>query len=345
MASASTTFASLRASLKKGEYVPVYLLHGEEGYFIDVLTKDFENILSEDQKVFNQYILYAPQTDMLEVVDICRRYPMMSDRIVVILKEAQSVRADLLDKLAKYVSQPSPSTILVICSRGATAKGKQLMAAIKSSDAVVFESKKIPEYQIGTHIANFIKEQGLNVDPKALEMLKEYVGNDLSRLYNEISKLTTILGPGATVTPQAIERNIGYSKEYNAYELVDALAQKDALRVFRIADYFRSNPKSTPLVLATAAIFGFFSDLLVSWYTPDKGDRAQMQALGLKSPYPLKRFAVGRRNYNASQVIEVIRALRQFDAQSKGAGSRQNEHALFHDLMYHILSAKGYLGV
>ena len=115
MASASTTFASLRASLKKGEYAPVYLLHGEEGYFIDVLTKDFENILSDDQKVFNQYILYAPQTDMPEVVNICRRYPMMSDRLVVILKEAQSVRADVLDKLARYVSEPSPSTILVIC--------------------------------------------------------------------------------------------------------------------------------------------------------------------------------------------------------------------------------------
>ncbi len=343
MAQAATTFASLQSAIRAKNLSPVYLLHGEEGYFIDQLVKEFEDILPDDEKEFNQYVLYAPQVEMLSVVDICRRYPMMADRQVVILKEAQAVRADQLDRLAKYVADPSPQTVFVICSRGATAKGKQLLAALKTSKAVVFESKKIPDYQIGTHISTLIKDRGLSVAPKALEMLKEYVGNDLSRLYNEIDKLTTILGKGAQVTPEAIERNIGYSKEYNAFELVDALAAKDSAKVYRIADYFKANPKASPLVMTIASIFNFFSDLLIVHFTKDKSDASLMRALNLRSPFQLKRYAVGRQHYNAYQVIEIIRAIRRFDTQSKGCGSRQNEHVLFRELMFHILSAPGAL--
>lgn len=341
----SLTFASLRAAIHKRQLAPVYLLHGEEGYFIDQLIKDFDTILTPDEKEFNQYVLYAPRIDLLEVGDICRRFPMMSDRLIVIVKEAQAVRADQLDRMARYVADPAPQTTLVICSRGEKAKGRKLLEALKKSGAVIFESKKIPDYQIGTHISALVKEQGLTVDPKSLEMLKEYVGNDLSKLYNEITKLTGILGKGAQITPESIEYNIGFSKEFNAYELVDALAARDGTRALRIADYFRSNPKASPLVLTSAAIFSFFADLLITYFERDKSEASLMRALGLKNSFQLKRFNIARSRYNAFQVIEIIRALRQFDTMSKGCGSRQNEHQLFRELIFHILTAPGHLGV
>ena len=343
MATTSVTFEGLKGQIRKRELRQVYLLHGEEGYFIDELVKDFENILSEDEKEFNQYVLYAPQTATEEVMDICRRYPMMSDYQVVILKECQSARADQLDKLAKYIVQPSPQTVLVVCSRGEKAKGKAMLDAMKKSGAVIFESKKIQEYSLGPHIQQFINSRGLNVQPKALEMLKEYIGADLSHMYNELDKLINILGAGATITPESIERHIGVSKDYNAFELVDALAVKDGAKAMRISQYFRANPKAVPTVMLSAALFGFFSDLLIVQSAADKSDRGLMEALGLKSPYPLKRFNGARKHYNAWQTIEVIRAIRQFDAQTKGIGSRRDEHDLRDELIFRILTAPGSL--
>lgn len=344
MASQSVTFESLRQQISGRRLSPVYLLHGEEGYFIDVLVKDFENVLSPEEREFNQYVLYAPQVTPGEVMDICCRCPMMADRQMVILKEAQAVRADQINRLYRYVRNPSPSTILVICFRGATAKGKELLAAVKAN-GVVYESKKITEYGAPALIASYIKQKGLSAEQKSLEMLRDFIGTDLSRLYNEIDKLASILGNGAAITPEAIERNVGISKEFNSFELVDALAVKDAVKVFRIAEYFRSNPKANPLVMTTAAIFNFFSDLLVLYFAKDKSDQGLMAELRLKTSYPLRRFRAAMRKYNAYQVIEVIWALRQFDTRSKGNGSRQNEHQLFHDLLFHILSAPGDLGI
>jgi DNA polymerase-3 subunit delta len=343
MAAQAVTFENLRTALRAKNIAPVYLLHGEEGYFIDQLLNDFENILAEDEKAFNQYVLYAPQVEAAEVIDICRRYPMMSDRQVVILKECQSVRADVLDKLAKYVAEPLASTLLVICSRGAACKGKELMSAIKKSNAVIFESKKIPEYQLGGHISNYINARGLNVQPKALEMLKEFIGTNLDRMYNELDKLIGILGKGATVTPEAVEQHIGVSKEYNAFELVDALASRDSAKAMRIVRYFRANPKAVPTVMITASIFGFFSDLMITYFEKDKSEHGLMQALKLKSTFQLKRFNVARQKYNAFQVIEIIRAIRRYDAQTKGIGSRRDEFDLLQELIFRILTAPGTL--
>ena len=340
---AQPTFASLTSEIKARRLAPVYLLHGEEGYFIDRLVEQFDTVLSDDEKEFNQYVLYAPQTEMLQAIDICRRYPMMADRQVVILKECQAARADQLSKLAKYVASPSPQTVLVICFRGQKAKGKELLDAVKTSKATVFESKKIYDSQIGAYISKLIQDKGLSVDPKALEMLKEYEGTDLSRLYNEIDKLTAILGPGAMVTPESIERNIGFSKDYNSFELVDALAARDMVRAFRIVDYFRANPKANPTVMVVASIFSYFSDLMITYFVKDRSEAAIMRALNIKNSFGMRRFNTGRRNYNAYQVIEIIRAIRRFAAQSKGCGSRQHEYLLLRELVFHILTAPGNL--
>lgn len=343
MAAAPTvTFEGLRNQIRHGKLAPVYILHGEEGFYTDTLVKDFEGVLSPDDKEFNFNMFYAPEVSMPQVIEQCCRYPIMADRQMVILKEAQAVRADIIDQLASYLKNPTPTTVLVIVFRKAVAKGKEFMAAAKSK-AVVFESKKVKDYNLPQLITAAIQAKGLGADPKAVEMLRDFIGTDLSTLYNEIDKLATILGKGATVTPEAVERNIGISKEFNNFELVDALAIKDAGKAMRIAEYFAANPKATSLVLTTALLYNFFSDLLVIIYTKDKTDQGLCQALNLKSTFPLKRFRAALQKYNAFQLIEIIWALREFDCRCKGIGSRQDENDLFRELIFHILTAPGTL--
>lgn len=343
VASTTPTFTALRSQIKKRNLSPVYLLHGEEGYYIDELVKDFEEIIPEEERDFNLYTLYAPESGVETVMDICRQYPMMSEYQVVIVKEAQAIRADSLNKLHNYVSQPVPTTILVIVCRGAQAKGKELLAAVKKN-GVIFESKKLNERNILPAISDLIREKKLNVEDKALSMLRDYIGTDLSRLYNEIGKLALILGPGAMITPEAIERNIGVSKDYNNFELIDAIITRNAAKVFTIVEYFRNNPKNNPTVMTVSSIFNQFSNLLIYHYTKDKSQGGYMDALGLKNAWHLRGYETAARNYNVRQTIEIISAIREFDTKSKGVGSRQNEYDLLKDLAFHILTARGYIG-
>lgn len=341
MAAAAPTFESLRKSIASRELAPVYLLHGEEGYFIDALVKEFENVLPEEEKAFNQYVLYAPEVQPAQVYDLCHRIPMMSDRQIVILKEAQGFGGDKLNRLHTYVESPVATTVLVICCRGAQAKGKDLMAALRKSGGVIFESKKVTDYNAPAVIGNYIRSKGLSAEQKSLEMLRDFIGTDLSRLFNEIDKLASILPAGATVTPEVVERNIGISREFNSYELVDALAVKNAEKCFRIAAYFRANPKSAPLVMVTASIFNFFADVLTAQYSADRTDNGLMTLLGLRNNFALRRIKSGMANYSPVKVVEIISAIRTFDARSKGVGSRQSDQQLFYDLLYHILTAPG----
>lgn len=344
MASTSTpTFDELRKSIAAGRYAPVYLLHGEEGYYIDRLLEEFDKILPSDEKEFNQYTLYATQTEPSAIIDICRRVPMMAQRQVVIVKEAQGARADAINRLAPYIASPVASTVLVVAFRGAQAKGKDLLAAVRKGGGVLFESKKITEYNAPAAIGNYLRSKGLTADPKSLEMLRDFIGTDLTRLHNEIDKLATLLPSGAAVTPEVIERNIGVSREYNSFELVDAVAARDAAKVFRILAYFRSNPKAVPLVMAAASIFNLFADVLTAYYAADRSDSGLMAELNLRNSFALKRIRLAMSRYTAAQTVEIISAIRNFDVQSKGVGSRQSDQMLFHDLMYHILSATGRL--
>lgn len=344
MASSTPTFSELKRQLAaRTSLAPVYLLHGEEGYYIDELVKCFEELLPEDERDFNLYVLYAPEAGVETVMDVCHRYPMMAERQVVIVKEGQAIRADQLNKLHSYVERPNPSTILVISCRGAQAKGKELLAAVKKN-GVIFESKRLNDRNLVPAISDLIKEKGLTVDTKSLSMLRDYIGADLSRLYNEIGKLALILGPGAMVTPEAIERNIGISKDYNNFELIDAIVARNAAKAFAIVEYFRNNPKNNPTVMTISSLFNQFSNLLIYHYTRDKSQSGYMDALGLKSPWALKGYEMASRNYNVRQTIEIVSAIREFDTKSKGIGSRQNEYDLLKDLIFHILTARGYIG-
>lgn len=188
---------------------------------------------------------------------------------------------------------------------------------------------------------NIAREAGLNIEPKGVAMLRDFIGTDLARLYNEINKMAMVLPAGATITPESIERHIGISKDFNNFELIDAIATKNAPKIFRIVDYFRSNPKNNPTVLTASTVFNYFSNLLIVHFTRDKSPSSLMGALGLKWQSQVRNYETGARNYNAYKVIEILSAIRRFDANSKGIGSRQQEYDLLHDLMFRILTAPG----
>lgn len=334
------TYPALLRRLDAGQFSPVYLLHGEEGYFTDELVKCFESILPEEERDFNLYTFYGGETGPDAVIECCRRFPMMAERQVVILKEAQAMRADHVNKLHHYVRHPNPSTILVIAFRGAKAKGKELLAAVKE-EGVLFESLRINDRDILPAIHDLISEKGLSVDAKAISMLRDFIGTDMSRLYNEIDKLAFILGPGAMITPEAVERNVGISKDYNNFEFIDAIDTRNAAKAFAIVAYFAANPKSNPTVVTAGTLFTRFSNLLIYHYTRDKSRSGYMEALGLKKPSALWPYEKAARSYNVRQTIEILSAIREFDVRSKGVGSRQNEYALLKDLVFRIFTARG----
>lgn len=335
------TFDLIKSRLAKKQYAPIYLLHGEEGFFIDELVKLFEQILSPEERDFNLYTFYAPEVSADTVMDACRRYPMMSDYQVVILKEVQTQNAAFLNRLHLYAQQPTPTTILVVCNRGEVAKSKDFISQTKANGGVIYESKRVDDRNMDRVIAMFIKDKGLNIETKGLAMLREFVGSDLSRLYNEIDKLTKVLEPGAMVTPEVIERNVGVSKDYNNFELVDALAEKNAEKAFGIVEYFRRNSKNNPTVLTFSLIWTYFSNLMILHFTRDKNEDVLAAAIGLKSKWGLRRYYSAMRNYNAYKTIEILSAIRQADSRSKGINSRMNEYDLLHDLVFRILTAQG----
>lgn len=345
MAASTPTYNELRQSISRGKLAPVYLLHGEEGFYIDRLVSAFEELVPEDERDFNLFVLYGPETTPEAVVECCHRYPMMAERVVVILKEAQSMRADALNRLHGYVESPNQQCVLVIVSRGAQAKGKDLLAAMRKGANVIFESKKLKDQAVLTVIADLVKSKGMHIEPKVMMMLRDFIGTDVSRLYNEIDKLALILGPGATVTPESIELHIGISKDFNNFELLDALATRNAEKAFRIVNYFRSNPKNNPVTVTVATLFNYFANLLTMQFCPDKSPAAMSAACGFKSQWQMRSYEPALKAYNAWQSMEIIGAIRDTECMTKGIGSRQDPYALLYDLTYRILTAPGRISI
>lgn len=335
------SYEQLKKELRQGEVRPIYLLHGVEGYYVDELVKCFEALVPDEDKDFGLSILYAPQIEPPAVIDICRQLPMMTDRQVVILKEAQAVKKEYLESLTRYAQSPTPTTVLVVAARGDDVKAEKFKNAVDAAGGSVYQSKKLYDNQIPALVGSYIKEKGLRAEPKSLEMLRDFIGTELSRLYNEIDKLAEILGAGATVTPEAIERNIGVSKDYNSYELIDAVAARDIARIYRIVDYFTANPRQNPLPPIAAALFNFFADLLQAYYAADKSDRGLMGELDLKYQFAVNRIRIGMSNYNAFQVVDALSEIRRFDAKSKGVGSRQDGYMLLKDLVFRLVTTTG----
>lgn len=340
-APSALSFASLMTSLKKGEVAPVYLIHGEEGFYADRLVRIFEEMLPEELRDFNLFTLYAPQVEPATVMDACRRYPMMAERQIVIVKEAQARGAAFLNALAPYAENPAPTTVLAIIARGAKVNCADLTKKIKEGGGVVFESKKLYERDIRSAVYDFAKEAALNIEERSAQLLQEYIGDSLSKLYNEIQKLGLILGKGAMITPESIERNIGISKDYNVFELTDALGCRDYAKSMKIVEYFRRNPKNNPVQPALSVIFNMFANLLMAYYSPDKTDAGIQKTLGLRTSFQLRGIRTAMANYNAWQVIEIIGLIRRCDAATKGVDSRANPYDLFQDLIFGILTTSG----
>ncbi len=337
----SATFDSLRRSIKGGSLAPVYLLHGEEGFFIDRLVQQLEDSMPEADKEFNFYQFYGTDVDAAAVINRCQGYPMMADRQLVIVKEAQGWSASDWDLLAGYAAKPVPTTVLVVSSRGKTVKSKQLSSALTAAHGVDFESKPLKEGAVAPVLESLVKSHGLSIEQKGVEMLCDFIGTDISNLYNQIDKLSIVLEKGGMITPEVIERNIGISKDYNTFELRDAIMNRDLDKAIIIIEYFRSNPKKNPAVPIPATLLGGFVDILLYHFQRDKSPNAVMGALGLKWSSQVARLEKAARAYNARMAIDIISALRDADRKMKGVGSRQDAYDILRDLVFYILNTRG----
>lgn len=349
MATSGTTYRQILAELKKGNYAPVYYLMGDEPFFIDSLSEYIrENALPEEARDFNQLVLYGNDTTMSEVIQRARAYPMGADRQVIIVKEAQhllkkegegSGQASPYDILASYLRQPQLSTVLVFCHKNGKLDGRKKVAGDIERIGVLFESKKIREDAMPAFVTEFMGENGLSISAKGISMLTEAVGADLSRMNSEMNKLVAAMPKGKTeITPEFIEELVGISKDFNIFEFRDALINKDVLKANRIAAYYESNPKMYPMQLVTAAIFPYFANLMLAFYSPDKTDTGIADQLGLRSTWGVNDYVIGMRNYTATQCMNIISAIRKYDAKSKGVDATANTgEGLLKELLYIIL--------
>ncbi len=293
---------------------------GEEPYYIDKLTDYIEDtILTEEEKGFNQMVLYGRDVTVEEIVSNAKRYPMMADRQVVIVKEAQEL-SRTIDKLESYAENPQPTTVLVVCYKYKTLDKRKKVTKVLEKAGVVFESKKLYENQVGDWLKRVLSGKGYQIEPKAAAMLVEFLGTDLSKIANELDKLAIILPKGSTISPKIIEDNIGFSKDYNNFELRKAIGEKNQLKAYQIADYFAQNPKDNPLVVTTGLIFGFFSQLLQYHGLKDKSPANAAKVLKV-NPYFLKDYDVALRNYPMKKVSQIVAVLRDIDVKSKGVGA------------------------
>lgn len=332
------TYEEIVRNLKNRVYSPVYFLMGEEDYYIDRISDYImDTVLSEIEKEFNLTVLYGADTDMAGVINAAKRYPMMSEHQVIVVKEAQGLKG--MEDLVYYLQKPLLSTILVFCYKHGTLDRRKKITAEIEKAGVLFESKKLKDTQLPGFISSFLKRKKVEIEPKASEMIAEFVGTDLNRLAGELEKLIITLPPGATrITPEQIERNIGISKDYNNFELRSALIEKDVLKANRIVKYFNDNPKNNPLQLTLAVLFNFFSNLMLAYYAPEKTEQGIAAQLGLRSPWQSREYMAAMRRYKGIKVMQIIEAIRTCDAKSKGIdNSSMSDGDLLKELVYVIL--------
>ncbi|WP_027473646.1 DNA polymerase III subunit delta [Saccharicrinis fermentans] len=330
-------FQHIMADLKNRQFKPIYFLMGEETYYIDMITNYIiDNVLTEEEKGFNQSIYYGKDVDATTITMAARRYPMMSQYQVVVVKEAQYL--DKIEELQHYASAPLNSTILVINYKYKTLDKRKKLATILKKNKAIFEFKKLYDNQVSAWITGYLKEEGLSIDMKASTLLADSLGADLSKIVKELDKLKVAIGNEVKqITPEHIEKNIGLSKDYNSFELQKALVSKDILKANKIIKVFAKNPKDHPIQATISVLFNYFSKLMVYYYLTDKSKGNVAKELSI-NPYFVQDYTLGARNYSGRKVVSIISILREFDMKSKGFGNVSADMGeLYKEMIFKIM--------
>ena len=336
----NVTFDSIMRDLKARKYSPVYYLMGDEPYYIDKIADYIaEHVLQPEERDFNQTILFGSDVSASLIADTARRYPMMSEYQVVIVKEAQNVKNT--EALEKYFKAPMNSTILVMCHKNGTVDGrkKEYMKAIQGA-GVLFESKKLRDRDLPAFIENYLKARQVSIDPKSTQMIADNIGADLSRLTGELDKVILSLSEqDRRVTPQIVEDQIGVSKEFNGFELRDAIVNRNVFKANQIIKYFDENPKAGSIYSFLPMLFNYFQNLMIAYYAPNnKSQEGVAEWLEMRSPWAAKDYMTGMRNYTAMKVMQIISKIREIDAKSKGLDNPNTPPGeLMKELIFYIL--------
>ena len=313
------TFQSIIHDLKSRKFSPIYVLMGDESYYIDQIS-DYvaTHVLSPEERDFNQTVCFGSDVNAIQVTDMARRYPMMSEYQVIIVKEAQNIRS--LDSLEKYLKNPVKSTILVWCHKNGKIDARKKVVGLAQTVGVVFESQKLRDYQLPEFIQNYLKQKKVSIDPKSCQMIADHIGADLNRLTSELDKvLISLPSDNLRVTPEIVEEQIGVSKDFNAFELLNAIVQRDVFKANQIIKYFDNNPKAGSLYSFLPLLFSYFQNLMIAYYAPQKNtEQGIATALDLRSSWGAKDFLIGLKNYSARKTMDIISKIRDTDAKSKG---------------------------
>ena len=325
------------SDIKNGNIKPIYFLMGGEPYYIDKIADYIEQkVLTEEEKGFNQVVLYGRDVSIDDIVSNAKRYPMMAERQVVIVKEAQDL-SRTIENLVPYVENPQPSTVLVICYKYKTLDKRKKLSKVIGKNGLLFESKKLYENQVGEWIRRVLSGKGYQVEPKAALMLVEFLGTDLSKIANELEKLMVILPKESTIRPIHIEENIGISKDYNNFELRKSVGEKQLVKANQIINYFGQNPKSNPLVVTISLLNSFFTQLLIYHGLSDKSKMSVSKALRV-NPYFVSDYVTAARNYPMRKVSQVISYLRDADLKSKGVGAKNmSNEDILKELLFKVM--------
>ena len=331
------TVQSILNEIKAGDIRPLYFLMGEEAFFIDQISTFIEtSVLDETQRGFDQTTIYGKDTSIDAIVSSAKRFPMLAERQVIVVKEAQNLSRTIED-LLPYVKNPQQTTTLVICYKYKSIDKRKALYKALSKAHVVFESKKIYDSKIPSWISGELQKMNLKITPKASYLLSEFLGNDLAKISNELSKLQLVMGDNDLITPELIQINIGISKDFNNFELQKAIAQLDQKKAYQIVRYFSENPNQHPMVLTVATLYSFFSKLMILHTVNDRNPKVLSRAIGV-NPYFLNDYTAAAKNFPMRRISSVFQTLRTMDVKSKGVGANLKPLDLYQELIFRILS-------
>ena len=330
-------YQSILQNLKKGIYHPIYLLQGEESYFIDEISNFIEkHALSEAERGFNQTIFYGKDSDAVTIAESALRFPMMASRQVIIVKEAQSLSK--IETLASYAEKPLASTVLVLNYKYKKLDSRTKLVKSINKNGVIFTSEKIRDYKMPDWINSYLNQRDFTITPQAAQILTTYLGTDLGKVANELNKLIIAVKGTNKITPEHIEKNIGLSKDFNVFELQNALGEKNVLKANQIIQYFGANPSLNPIQKTISNLYFYFSKLFTYHFIKDKSQRNVAAQLGLH-PYIAQNYINAAKRYNPTKLYEIIGLLREYDMKSKGFGvsTMIDNTELQKELIYKIL--------